>query len=104
MTMRELLVEVAATYDRAEGCKEHVLGQQVLRSVSRRTTLGGPEGWRIRGYGGNGYAAICPWIGIYDTTINVDPKKGLYLTYIFSEDLKTVTLTLQQGVTEISDR
>lgn len=32
-----------------------------------------------------------------------DPKKGLYLAYIFSADLKNVTLTLQQGITWLED-
>ncbi len=33
-----------------------------------------------------------------------DPKKGLYLAYIFSADLKNVALTLQQGITWLEDR
>lgn len=33
-----------------------------------------------------------------------DPKKGLYLAYIFSADLKNVALTLQQGITWLEKR
>ncbi|MGG8406634.1 MrcB family domain-containing protein [Streptomyces sp. 12297] len=104
MTMRELLIEVAQKYDQKAGVKLHVPGQKVLRSVSSRTTLGGPKNWIILGYGGKGGAAHSPWIGIYDPEINIKATTGLYLAYIFSMDLKTVTLTLQQGVTDLEEK
>ncbi|MYT25163.1 DUF3578 domain-containing protein [Streptomyces sp. SID7760] len=104
MTMRDLLLEVAHTYDQKAGTRAEVPGQQVLRSVSSREDLGVAEGWSVAGYGGNGSAAKAPWIGVFDLKINTDPKTGLYLAYIFSTDLKHVTLTLQQGVTDLSER
>ncbi len=104
MTMRDLLLEVAHTYDQKAGTRAEVPGQQVLRGVSSRDDLGVVEGWSAAGYGGNGSAATAPWIGVFDLKINTDPKIGLYLAYIFSADLKSVTLTLQQGVTDLSER
>ncbi|MBT2469665.1 DUF3578 domain-containing protein [Streptomyces sp. ISL-66] len=104
MTMRDLLFEVASTYDVNAGTKGPVPGQQVLRAVSSRTDLGVLDGWAVAGYGGNGNAANAPWIGVFDLKINRDPKVGLYLAYIFSTDLKSVWLTLQQGVTDLEKR
>lgn len=38
---------------------------------------------------------------MFDPDINLKSQRGLYLAYIFSTDLSSVTLTLQQGVTEL---
>ncbi|MFE1412913.1 MrcB family domain-containing protein [Streptomyces sp. NPDC058746] len=99
--MRELLIEVAEKYDREAGCGRGVPGQDLLRSVAAREGLSLPEGCVVGGYGGVGGAASAPWIGIFDPEINLKPQRGLYLAYIFSTDLTSVTLTLQQGVSDL---
>ncbi|MFF5386793.1 MrcB family domain-containing protein [Streptomyces sp. NPDC013012] len=99
MGMRDLLGEVASTYDRTAGSKREVKGQQVLRGVANRTDLTLPPGFKVKGHGGQATPAATPWIGVFDEQGMRDPKKGLYLAYIFSADLKNVTLTLQQGIT-----
>ncbi|MGS2588181.1 MrcB family domain-containing protein [Streptomyces hebeiensis] len=104
MGIRDLLLEIAGTYDASEGTKREVAGQQVLRGVAQRTDLPLPTGYTVKGYGGQASAAATPWIGVFDTKINEEPGKGLYLAYIFSADLQTVTLTLQQGITHLEDR
>ncbi|MFV0129732.1 MrcB family domain-containing protein [Streptomyces sp. HMX112] len=55
------------------------------------------------GYGGQGTATLTPWIGVFDRTINENPHDGLYLAYIFDSSRTAVTLTLQQGITSLSD-
>ncbi|WP_251060176.1 MrcB family domain-containing protein [Streptomyces sp. ISL-100] len=102
--MRELLIEVAGKYDQKRGTGAGVAGQRVLRGVEGRTDLFLPDRYFAKGYGGQGTASTCPWIGVFDPDVNTDPKEGLYLAYIFSADLSAVTLTLQQGVTKLEDR
>ncbi|MDG4859318.1 DUF3578 domain-containing protein [Streptomyces sp. T-3] len=63
-----------------------------------------PRGCLVRGYGGSGSASSTPWIGVFDPDVTSDPKQGLYLAYIFSVDLRSVYLTLQQGVTRLEER
>ncbi|WP_432059729.1 MrcB family domain-containing protein [Streptomyces sp. S1] len=104
MGMRDLLGEVASTYDRTAGSKREVKGQQVLRGVANRTDLTLPPGFKAKGHGGQATPAATPWIGVFDERGMRDPKKGLYLAYIFSADLKNVTLTLQQGITWLEAR
>ncbi|MET9377186.1 DUF3578 domain-containing protein [Streptomyces sp. NPDC002992] len=104
MGIRDLLSEVANTYDRNAGSTRDVKGQKVLRGVASRTDLALPPGFRAKGRGGQTTPAATPWIGIFDEHGEGDPKKGLYLAYIFSADLKNVSLTLQQGVTWLEDR
>ncbi len=104
MDMRDLLLRVAASYDAKAGTREHVPGQQLLRSVESRGDLAVPAGYIAKARGGQGTAAATPWIGVFDPGITEDPKQGLYLAYIFSADLVTVTLTLQQGITRLENK
>ncbi|GGY29233.1 hypothetical protein GCM10010363_06970 [Streptomyces omiyaensis] len=103
MGMRDLLSEIASTYDSEAGSRREVPGQQVLRGVASRTDLALPPGFKAQGHGGQTTPAATPWIGVFDERGMRDPKKGLYLAYIFSADLKNVTLTLQQGITWLEE-
>ncbi|MFC9425379.1 MrcB family domain-containing protein [Streptomyces sp. NPDC056987] len=104
MGIHGLLREVADTYDANAGAKRDVVGQRVLRGVAQRSDLLLPPGLFAKGYGGQTTPAATPWIGVFDPDVNKEPGKGLYLAYIFSADLQTVTLTLQQGITHLEDR
>ncbi|UQI42936.1 DUF3578 domain-containing protein [Streptomyces sp. HU2014] len=99
MGIRDLLIDVAAVYDKKEGTQGSVPGQKLLREAKAHLASVVPPGYVAKGYGGNGGAAATPWIGVFGQGLNQDPKTGLYLAYIFAADLETVTLTLQQGVT-----
>ncbi|WP_434590076.1 MrcB family domain-containing protein [Streptomyces sp. A5-4] len=98
MGMRELLSEVVGSYGGSGGVSE---GRRFLGSLEKRDDLPIPRGLRGKGFGGMGNAAAAPWFGIFDPRINLDPKAGIYLAYIYSADLETVTLTLQQGTTRL---
>ncbi|GAA2459745.1 MrcB family domain-containing protein [Streptomyces mauvecolor] len=104
MGIRELLSEVANKYDRRAGSRREVPGQRVLREVAKRTDLLLPPGFAAEGHGGQTTPAATPWIGLFDSRGNSDPKRGLYLAYIFSADLRDVALTLQQGITSLEKR
>ncbi|OII64224.1 hypothetical protein BJP40_20905 [Streptomyces sp. CC53] len=104
MGIRDMLSEVASTYDRTAGSRREVRGQQVLRGVASRTDLALPPGFRAKGHGGQTTPAATPWIGIFDEHGDPDPKRDLYLAYIFSADLQSVALTLQQGITWLEKR
>src|ERR1700758_4761251 len=103
MEIRELLKEIAETYDKDLGTGSGVHAQDLLRAVNQQSLSGVPDGLIAKGYGGSGDASHTPWIGIFHPRITKDPKEGLYLAYIFAADLKSVTLTLQQGVTQLAE-
>ncbi|MGQ4435981.1 MULTISPECIES: MrcB family domain-containing protein [unclassified Streptomyces] len=102
MPLRELLILIAETYDAQDGTSKAVPAQAVLRDVKEMTDLPLPHGFIASGHGGQGSASITPWIGVFDRAINTEPQEGLYLAYIFDASLASVTLTLQQGVTNLS--
>lgn len=101
MPLRDLLIRIAETYDPTARASNEVSAQVLLRRVKERTDLPLPSGFIADGHGGQGFASSTPWIGVYDPAINAEPHDGLYLAYIFSADLSAVTLTLQQGVTNL---
>ncbi|MBT2739186.1 MrcB family domain-containing protein [Bacillus sp. ISL-77] len=51
---------------------------------------------------GQGNWASVPWVAIMNRKITVSTQRGYYIVYLFSEDMKSVYLTLAQGVTETS--
>ncbi|MFE2097220.1 MrcB family domain-containing protein [Streptomyces sp. NPDC059468] len=103
MPLRDLLIHIAKTYDAKGGTSKGVTAQDLLREVKGRADLPLPSGFVASGHGGQTTAASTPWIGVFDPEINKEPQEGLYLAYIFDADLTAVTLTLQQGVTKLSD-
>ncbi|KAK1180431.1 DUF3578 domain-containing protein [Streptomyces sp. NBS 14/10] len=103
MGILDLLLDVASSYDAGKKNSKGLPAQDRLRAASGEWAHIVPVGFAAEGNGGSGGASKTPWIGVYDRDINLDPKKGLYLAYIFAEDLSTVTLTLQQGVTSLAD-
>ncbi|MEU8580652.1 MrcB family domain-containing protein [Streptomyces abikoensis] len=104
MDICDLLEEIAGTYDQQLGTGGGVYAQDLLRQVPSLIEQAVPGSCKAQGYGGKGSAALTPWIGVFDPDITDDPKEGLYLAYIFAADLKSVTLTLQQGVTRLTGK
>ncbi|WP_168220720.1 DUF3578 domain-containing protein [Streptomyces sp. RFCAC02] len=92
-----MLSDIARSYDRTAGTKKGIYAQDLLRSISDMP-LPLPAGVRAAGFGGNGAAALSPWVGVFNPDISNSSSQGLYLAYLFSPDLSAVTLSLQQGV------
>ena len=65
-----------------------------LRVVKRRPTL------RIKWSMGQGAWARIPWLGVLDERETNATSRGIYVIYLFREDMSGVYLTFNQGVTE----
>ena len=61
-----------------------------------------PGGIVIRGSGGKGRGTYTPWVGFFDPDETDSPEAGIYVVYLFSADLSFVTLSVMQGITELS--
>ncbi|MFE2162442.1 MrcB family domain-containing protein [Streptomyces lydicus] len=79
-------------------------GQKVLKEAGTRLAAALPYGMKAKGHGGQGGAAATPWIQVFEPSAGGSGTDGLYLAYIFAADLKSVALTLQQGVTVFSEQ
>ena len=99
---RDLVERVAASYDRNLG--QHGAAQELLRRAP--AVLSGllPAGLMPAASGGKGNAAVVPWIAVFHPDETTTAQRGMYLVYLFSADMTTVSLSLNQGVTELVQR
>lgn len=101
MDLRDFLSKVAAEYDRLAPMDAPT--QVLLKAADDHLHHLVPPKYQIRGSGGVGNATSTPWVGIFDPKETTSPQHGVYVVYIFSADLKSVTLTLNQGIDELRD-
>lgn len=80
----------------------HPLGHFVRRQIPEgiRSLPFIHEYFKVQGSVGMGNWADVPWIAIMDRRITETTQEGEYIVYLFSEDMKSVYLTLAQGVTK----
>jgi 5-methylcytosine-specific restriction enzyme B len=55
----------------------------------------------VKGSAGQGGWTACPWIAVYNKEITTTIQEGVYIVYLFSEDMERVYLTLNQGCTNL---
>jgi len=61
----------------------------------------GPNVFKVKGSIGNGNIARVPWVGIFLTTVTENAENGFYIVLLFSEDMSSCYLSLNQGITAI---
>lgn len=77
--------------------------QLLLRNAVNEPSEHVPAGYQIHGSGGRGTTTLSPWVGFFDSDEITSPQRGIYVAYIFAEDLRTVFLSVQQGITQLSN-
>ncbi|WP_227764577.1 MrcB family domain-containing protein [Zhaonella formicivorans] len=79
----------------------HPLGTLVRRTIPQELQKLPflDERYKVQGSVGMGNWATVPWIAIMDKRITESTQQGEYVVYLFSEDMQSVYLTLNQGVT-----
>ena len=71
---------------------------QLLHSI-----LDNKEEYDVLGSMGKGQKAGCPWIAILNKKCTSEIKEGIYICYLFKEDMSGFYLTLMQGVTKYDE-
>jgi hypothetical protein len=99
MDIASFLFEVATTYDRAAGVSTPT--QRLLKQAGQELQQHVPGGIEVKGSGGQASATFTPWVGFFDPDETTSPQFGVYVVYIFAEDLQSVALTLNQGITRL---
>ncbi|WP_213471074.1 MrcB family domain-containing protein [Paenibacillus dendritiformis] len=102
-SLRESLQHVMINYLQAktEQFKGHKLGELVRNSITNgiKTFPFISEQLKVYGSVGQGNWATVPWIAIMDNRVTTSTQRGEYIVYLFSEDMSSVYLTFNQGVT-----
>jgi hypothetical protein len=99
MDIASFLLDVATAYDRTAGVSTPT--QRLLRDAWHALGEHVPGGIEVKGSGGQSTATFTPWVGIFDPDETTSAQSGVYVVYLFSEDLQHVTLTLNQGITSL---
>ena len=102
MELNELIVRIGQTYDRSLPMGSEA--QSLLRQAGSEFKQWLPAGYLATGSGGKGNAAVGPWIAVFDPDETTTAQRGMYVVYLFSADMRSVVLSLNQGVTDIGDR
>jgi hypothetical protein len=110
MSIRALLLDIAAqwllyapnkTIDKT--APAHVLVTQTL-PAQLRALLAPGSNLKVEGSTGAGNITAAPWVGVFDPRLTTGATNGYYVVYLFSVDMKTVTLTIAFGTTQFEDQ
>lgn len=100
MKLRAFLQEIATSYDRHAGMSAPT--QRLLRRANSELAEHAPGGILVRGRGGQTEPTLTPFVAFLDPDETTKPTDGIYVVYLFAEDLGTVTLSLMQGITTLA--
>jgi len=102
MHLSDYLSEIAESYDSNAGLSTPT--QLMLRNADAHLAEHVPVEFLINGSGGQGVPTFTPWISFLLPDETKTVQDGLYVVYLFSRDLKRVTLTLMHGVTRLTTK
>jgi len=98
MSLKELLITPATLgYNKTLGQQQPA--QKALRAIKNQLLEYIPTGYRVRVSGSAVNVPEIPWISILNPELTTTTKAGLYIVYLYSSDLKTLYLSMNQGYT-----
>lgn len=59
-----------------------------------------PPGMKVLASGAGQSLPVVPWIAILDSNVTRTAQEGLYVVYLFRQDLSRVYLSMNQGATQ----
>ena len=85
-----------------EPLKEHFLADYLRKEAPTEiaASLHNPA-FMVEGSPGRGNWAEIPWIAIFDPVVTTTATQGYYPVYLFSADMSSVYLSLNQGTTSV---
>jgi hypothetical protein len=102
MTLRELLKSPAdLSYNKKQGQQQPA--QKALRTIKGQMLEYIPTGYKVRVSGSAVNVPEIPWISILNPELTTTTKAGLYVVYLYSADLKSLYLSMNQGYTRHKD-
>lgn len=100
--MRDSFIKIAQNYnfERSHNLKtnQNEVVQEIERNLPQRIHLHQNE-FQVTGSAGKGQWAHVPWIALFDASITTSATYGYYIVYLFSKNMDTLYLSLNQGWT-----
>ncbi|ANF95796.1 ATPase [Paenibacillus bovis] len=107
-SLRDDLLHMMTNYLQAktEPFRAHLLGQYMRKTIPEhiKSLQFIYNYFQVQGSVGQGNWANVPWIAIMHRQVTDSTQKGLYVTYLFAEDMRSVYLVLQYGVTDLKNK
>ncbi len=104
MELRAIISRISEGYSLAktENFSGHPLAEFIRGEAadSIKSFFADPD-LSVKGSSGQGQWADVPWFAVLDRNATDGPQEGVYVCYLFSEDMQRVYLTLAQGVTRL---
>jgi len=102
MSFRDLLREFASRYPaaRKEPFKGHEVSLMMRKDIAAEIEASGifePGDYKVSGSVGKGGWAEIPWVAVYKLSETDTLHHGFFIVYIFSADLSSLFLTVNQG-------
>src|SRR3954453_335900 len=104
--LRDVILQIARDYVTAS--RQPLKGHPAARFIRDdgeqqiRNSLGSNGiGLRFQGSPGQGNWADVPWVAVFDPVVTTSATRGYYSVYLFSADMSSVVISLNQGTTAV---
>lgn len=113
MNLHDILEEIMSNYlikKKSETCNKNSSMFQLINYKSKDAVaeiikgLNGNIDLEVKASCGKGGWTRYPWIAVFNTEITKTIQEGVYIVYLFSEDMQRVYLTLNQGCTNLKEK
>lgn len=100
----EVMKKVLEGYEQAskEAFKDNKMSAFIrhdfVRTIFEQMNLS-KERYAVTGSAGKGRWALVPWVSVFNKDITTTATRGYYIVYVFTEDMKGVYISLNQGWT-----
>jgi 5-methylcytosine-specific restriction protein B len=104
--LTEYFKEILDNYIESKNTGRFNKNHEMFKLINYTTTdalngIAKAYGLKVKGSCGAGTWTRYPWIAIYNEKITTTIQRGVYIVYLFSEDMSRVYLTLNQGCTNL---
>jgi hypothetical protein len=106
MSIRALLLDITAQWPSYAANKTTDRTAPVYELVTKtlpaqlKALLGPTSNLKVEGSTGAGNITAAPWTGVFDPRLTSGATNGYYIVYLFSVDMRSVTLTIAFGTTQ----
>lgn len=106
MDLRDMFLDVMTNYSKERVTSKYNKEARMFKLIrheirDKLKDMISDSSLEVKGSCGAGGWTNYPWVAIYNTNITNSIQEGVYIVYLFSEDMQNLYLTLNQGCTNL---
>lgn len=106
--MENSFIDILNNYSDAqvENFTNHPIAKKIRNDIpfEIENIINNKERYKVQGSPGQGNWNTCPWIDIFDILVTRSAQSGYYPVFLFCKDMSGLYFSMNQGVTEITDK